>query len=212
MAFVCLVTSCNFNINFDPGIRGSGKVVSEPRNVSGFREVVLKGSGNLVIEETGTESLTIEADDNLLPYLTSEVSGNRLTLVTKDNTNVAPSKEITYKLTVKDLNNIELAGSGNINARSVKSDHLKATIAGSGNISLDGTADESDVTIAGSGNYQSPHLRSKIVKVSIIGSGDADLNASETLDANIGGSGTVRYSGDAAVTQRIAGSGSVQKQ
>jgi hypothetical protein len=212
VAFVWLVTSCNFNINFDPGIRGSGKVVSEQRNVSGFSEVVLKGSGNLSIEENGTESLTIEADDNLLPYLTSEVSGNRLTLGTKDNTNVAPSKEVTYKLTVKDLNNIELAGSGNINGRNLKSNRLKATIAGSGNITLDGAADESEITIAGSGNYQSPNLRSKIAKVSIMGSGDADLNASEKLDVDIGGSGSVRYSGDAAVTQRIAGSGSVQKQ
>src|SRR5262249_41007713 len=167
-AFVWLASSCNFNINFDPGIRGSGKVVSEPRNVSGFREVVLKGSGNLSIEVSGTESLTIEADDNLLPYLTSDVSGNRLTLGTKDNTNIAPSKEITYKLTVKDLDNIELAGSGNINGKNLKSDHLKATIAGSGNITLDGTADESDITVAGSGNYQSPNLRSKIVKVNIM--------------------------------------------
>src|SRR5262245_33803264 len=100
-AFVWMVAGCNFDINFNNGIQGSGKRVSEPRNVSGFREVVLKGSGNLNIEVTGTESLTIEADDNLLPYLTSDVSGNRLTLGTKDNTNVSPSKEITYTLTVK---------------------------------------------------------------------------------------------------------------
>jgi hypothetical protein len=199
-------------MNFGPGIRGSGKVVSESRNVSGFREVVLNGSGNVNIEVTGTESLTIEADDNLLPYLTSDVSGNRLTLGTKDNTNVSPSKEVTYKLTVKDLNNIALAGSGNISGRNFKSDHLKATISGSGNIALDGTADQSEVTIAGSGNYESPNLKSKIVKVSIMGSGDADLNASEKLEANIGGSGSIRYSGDAAVTQNIGGSGSVQKR
>jgi len=211
-AFVCLVASCNFNINFGPGIRGSGKVLNEPRNVSGFREVVLQGGGNLEIEVNGTESLTIEADDNLLPYLTSDVSNNRLTLGTKDNTNIAPSRDVTYKLTVKNLDNIELAGSGNINGRNVHSDHLKATIAGSGNITLDGTADESDITIAGSGNYQSPNLRSKIAKVNIMGSGDAKLNASDKLDVNIGGSGTVKYSGNAVVTQQIGGSGSVEKQ
>jgi hypothetical protein len=212
VAFACAVTSCNFDINFGPGIKGSGKVVSESRNVSGFREVVLKGSGNLSIDVNGTETLTIEADDNLLPYLTSDVSGGQLTLGTKDNTNISPTKDVTYKLTVKDLNNIELAGSGNINGRNIKSDHLKATIAGSGNITLDGTTDESEVTIAGSGNYQSPNLRSKAVKVNIMGSGDAELNASEKLDANIGGSGTVKYSGNAVVTQHIGGSGSVQKQ
>jgi hypothetical protein len=43
----------------------------------------LEGSGELQIEQTGKESLTISADDNLLQYLTSDVSGGRLKLSMK---------------------------------------------------------------------------------------------------------------------------------
>ena len=86
--FVLLTAGCD---EFSPGIKGSGKVITEPRTVSGFNAVLLKGAGALTIEENGTESLTISADDNLLPYVTAEVSGGRLTLSTKDNTSISPS-------------------------------------------------------------------------------------------------------------------------
>ena len=87
-------------------ISGSGHVVDEPRSVSGFSAVSLSGSGRLLIEQGETESLTITADDNLLPLIKSEVSGGRLELGSKDSmTNLRPSTEIVYKLTVK--NNLE---------------------------------------------------------------------------------------------------------
>jgi hypothetical protein len=47
--------------------RGSGQLSSESRQVSGFTKVELSGSGELKIEQTGTESLTISAEDNVLP-------------------------------------------------------------------------------------------------------------------------------------------------
>jgi hypothetical protein len=48
----------------------------ESRQVSGFTKIELSGSGELKIEQTGTESLTISAEDNVLPKITSEVSDN----------------------------------------------------------------------------------------------------------------------------------------
>jgi len=38
------------------------------------------------------------------------------------------------------------------------------------------------------------------------------LNTSQKLDANIMGSGSIKYVGDPVVTQHILGSGSIQKQ
>jgi hypothetical protein len=64
-----LVTACSVT-------RGSGQLTTESRPVSGFTKVELSGTGELTIEQTGTESLTISAEDNILPRLTSEVSGD----------------------------------------------------------------------------------------------------------------------------------------
>jgi hypothetical protein len=197
---------------FTPGIAGSGNMKTETRTVSGFDAVNLAGTGRLTIEVTGTESLEITADDNLLPYLMSDVSGKELTLGTKSHTNISPSKDPVYKLTVKDLSSITLGGSGAIVARDIRTDRLKVVLGGSGDISAAGTADDQDIVIGGSGSYHAADLKSKTATISIGGSGDADLNATEKLNVTIAGSGSVTYTGEPTITQHILGSGTVKKK
>lgn len=208
MAVAGLAAGCGMT----PGIRGSGNVTTETRKVSGFKEVSLNGSGQLTLEQNGTESLTITADDNLLPYLTSEVSGNRLTLGTKEYTGISPSRDVVYKLTVKDLNEITVAGSGSADAKGIHTDQLKVVVAGSGSLSATGAADQQDIMIAGSGDYHGANVKSKGVTISIMGSGNAELDASDKLNATIMGSGDIKYSGNAIVSKNILGSGSIVKQ
>ena len=99
-----------FSTNF---VQGSGKIVKQSVDVSNFDRVSLAGSGNVYVEQGQTESLTIEADDNILPLLDTRVTGDELILGMKPNQNINPSKQIVYRLTVKDLNEISLRGSGN---------------------------------------------------------------------------------------------------
>ena len=73
-------------------IRGSGDVQAEERAVSDFDEILLEGGGSIVVDVSGTESLTIAADDNLLPLLTSDVVAGRLELRTRES--IAPSRPI----------------------------------------------------------------------------------------------------------------------
>ena len=207
LAWMVVTVSCSSH-----GVHGSGNVVTESRSVSGFNSVKLKGTGQVLIDENGSESLTITADDNLMPYLTTEINGSQLVLGTKDNTNLNPSKDIIYKLAVKDLNAIEMGGLGSVDAKGIHTEKLKVVLGGSGNISTSGTADEQEIMLAGEGNYHGKDLQSKAASISIMGNGDAVLNASQKLDANIMGSGSIKYIGDPVVTQHILGSGSIQKQ
>jgi hypothetical protein len=80
MVFLILVPSMLLAGCMFPEVQGSGNVVSETRTVSGFNSVELSGDGKLEIEQTGTESLTVTADDNILKLLKSEVSAGRLVL------------------------------------------------------------------------------------------------------------------------------------
>jgi Putative auto-transporter adhesin, head GIN domain len=205
--------SININNSINPNsIKGSGNEKSEPRTISSFTSVKLKGNGQLLIDENGTESLVVTTDENLLPYVTTEVSGGELIIDTKDSANLNPTKNIVYKLTVKDIHAIDLAGSGTVDAKGIKTERLKIMLGGSGNISAAGTADQQEVTIAGSGDYQGGNLKSNDVTVNIMGSGGVVLAAAKKLDATIMGSGSIKYAGDAVVTQHILGSGSIEKQ
>jgi putative autotransporter adhesin-like protein len=194
------------------GVPGSGNVVSETRPVSGFSSVDLSGAGEVIVDRNGTESLTVSADDNLLPYLTTDVRGGVLTLGTKPGTNVNPSKRIVYKLTAKDLDGLSVSGSGSVEATGIKSARLLVDVSGAGQLHVSGSADQQDIAISGSGDYRAPDLDSKVATISISGSGNAALTVSDKLDANISGSGSVEYTGGAIVTQHISGSGSIRKR
>jgi hypothetical protein len=205
LAVLLVVAACSVT-------KGSGKVVSQTRKVTGFTKVELSGSGELTIEKTGVESLTISAEDNLLPQLTSEVSGDTLTLGTKPNTTVVPTKPITYSLTVKDLNGIAVSGSGSVRVSSLTTNSLTTQISGSGTISASGTVNDQAVDISGSGRYQAEQLTSKTAKVQISGSGHASVLATDLLDVKISGSGTLTYGGNPQITQEISGSGKLIKK
>jgi hypothetical protein len=205
-----LVSGCG--MTSATSVTGSGKSMTETRSVSGFNTVTLEGGGQLTLEQAGTESLTITADDNLLPYLTSDVSNGHLTLGTKRRTDINSSTPVRYKLGVRKLNGLTLAGSGSVSGSGITSDSLKVTVGGSGDITVSGAADRLEIMIAGSGNFQGEKLQSKDVSVQIMGSGGAVLAASEKLDTIIMGSGSVEYTGNPVVTTKSLGSGTVKKK
>jgi hypothetical protein len=207
-AIALLVSGCNVVFN---STGGSGNAATDTRSVSGFSSVEMSGSGELQIEQTGTESLTISADDNLLPYLTSDVLGGQLRLGMK-NGSFSPSSPVVYKLTVKNLNGIALSGSGSINGKALATDSMKIELSGSGEIITAGSSDHMDVVVSGSGNFHGDGFKSKDARVEVDGSGSATVAASERLDVNINGSGSVEYIGDPMVNTSKHGSGSVSRR
>jgi len=191
---------------------GSGEVRTESRQVSGFTAVELQGFGDMAIEQTGTESLTIEAEDNILPKLTSDVSGGTLRLGIKPNTSLQTTKPIKYRLTVKDLTGVSISGSGSASAPKITTSRFTAQVKGSGTITIGGTADTQEIIIAGAGKYLAAELASKTATATITGVGDAEVMVADQLRVKIIGSGSLTYYGNPTVDQSIIGSGRVIKK
>lgn len=191
-------------------ITGSGRLVSESRDVRDFDTITLSGSGSIIVTQTGEESLTVEADDNVLPVLTSEVHGRRLELGVRPGVHLTPRSPITYHITVKELHGLTISGSAKVQASALNTDSLSVTISGSAAITLAGQATRLDLSISGSGSYDASNLVSGAARVRISGSGGATLNVRETLDVRISGSGSIRYTGRPTVTKSITGSGSIR--
>lgn len=199
--------------NLPSTVRGSGIASTEVREVSDFSAISLKSMGDVYITIGKTESLSIQADDNLLPLLTTEVQGGVLELGTVRNKNINPTEPIVYNITVKELNNITLAGSGNFYVDSFETDQMTITLAGSGDINLDSLdTPELKATIAGSGNIFVDELTTENVDATISGSGNIRLaGEAPTQRLNIFGSGDY-LAGDfqtETTSITIAGSGNV---
>jgi predicted small secreted protein len=202
-----LLSGCGLN-----SVSGSGNITSESRTISGVSSVSLAGTGQLIIEQTGNEALTITADDNLLPYLSSDVRGSKLVLGIKDGTNISPSKEVVYRLEVKKLDEIEVSGAGTVEAKGINTDRLSVNGAGSTAITAAGQAERQEISITGSGEYKAAELQSKEVEISITGSGNAVLAVSDKLDATVTGAGSIQYIGDPVVSKNVTGAASIEKR
>jgi hypothetical protein len=211
---LCLV-ACKIDVGGCFGsagcVKGSGSVVSQPRPVEEFTAVRLNGSGDLVVERTGTDSLSVTADDNVAPLITSEIRNGTLTLGVAEGKSVSPT-ELRYKVTVSELRTLELSGSGSADVTKIDGPTLAVTIAGSGDVKLAGRVDDLKIEVSGSGSCDAAALAAARADVAVSGSGSVIVNAGEKLNARISGSGDIRYLGSPSLTTAIAGSGSIAKR
>jgi hypothetical protein len=175
-------------------VTGSGEIVTRTIDVSRFDVVTLAASGDVYIEQGNTESLTIEADDNILPLLRNRVIAGELILDTRPNQSLTPSQPIIYRLTVKDLSRLTLNGSGNFFIDPLEAKMIEISLGGSGNISFeDLTAEKVSIELKGSGNIDIEELAADQIETSMPGSGNITLNGQAALqDVSISGSGSYR--------------------
>jgi hypothetical protein len=224
----------NISGDFGGNTPGSGKIASETRPVSDFNAVAIRYPADVVIRQGESESLTIEADDNLLPQLRTQVSSGRLIIDNSEqnwNKRVNATQPVRITLIVKDLGDLDLSGAGNVRIEGLHTADLKVWISGAGELSLTdiavttlfcnssgaasitatGTADTLTLEISGAGKFLAPDLSTQNADVQISGVGDASVWAKSKLTVDISGAGSVRYYGSPQVTQRISGAGSVNK-
>ena len=190
-------------------VQGSGVVKTEVRSVSGFSQVSLNLVGKLYIERNGSESLSITSDDNILPLIKSEVRNGVLTLSMDGATSLNKISDLTYRVSVKNLDGLILDGAAEVLVSELDSKLLTVNINGAGKITLSGKAERQDVTFNGVGEYNAQGLESQIVKVAHHGIGKVVVRVSEALDARIEGAGVIEYIGNPKVTKVIDGLGSV---
>lgn len=211
------------------GTRGSGDLTTVSPDVSGFTRVALLGQGEVTIDVTGTEALSIEVDDNLERYLTVEVvDGGVLELGSTEP--IAPT-ELRYTITVESLDGVsidgsgsvvasgvigerfavDIGGSGSVEAPDVAVEHANVGIDGSGSIEMSGVARRFDVGIGGSGSLDAGDLIAETATVRVSGSGSASVNVAEELEAIVDGSGSITWTGGAVLDAEVNGSGSIDE-
>ena len=209
---------------------GSGNVMNQTKSVQGVNQVSLDGTGTVILIQGNQESLTIEAEDNIIPHIQSNVNGNKLSLSYDTNT-PTPTKTVKYYLTLKDLSSISISGAGKVETNGFKTqsliistngagegnmsglniNKLTVNLSGAGKMNMAGTATDQTITISGAGDYLARDLKSQTTTITINGAGKGTLNVSNILNAIINGSGDINYLGNPKVSQQINGAGSVKQ-
>lgn len=208
---------------------------TEDRHLSGFHAVDISGSFDVFIVQGTTESVRVEAPANIIHHIATEVKGGTLNIYNKDhfswgNLFSGGHRKIVIYVSVKNINSIALTGSGDVYFKEgISADNLRlavtgsgdmsgklnaktleTSITGSGDVKVSGHADNSKVSVTGSGNYSGRDVSTINTIVRIGGSGDASVNASGSLQANVTGSGDIRYIGNPKnISKSKSGSGDI---
>ena len=210
-------------------VRGSGVVDSELREISDFTKITLKANANIYITQSDKFSVEIEAENNVIPYLTTKLRGEELVISVKRC--VLTRKPIKIYISLPDLEEINLTGSGNIfgeNEISVKelklnisgsgkidlsleAEKLISIITGSGKISLSGNTSFHKIILSGSGIIDAVNFGTSDALVNLSGSGKCRIKVINDLTINLSGSGVVEYDGNPDIKSNITGSGKVRK-
>ena len=194
-------------------IEGSGVIKTEVRPVERFTSIVLTDvdSSLLIIEQTGEESLTVTAEENLLAMFTSEVKDGVLYLTFKKG-NSFHGKRPTYKVTVKELRHIHVQGGAVIEARKLESEKLSILVEGGAAGNLSGRVDDLTIEIQGAGWISAGELKARRAKVSVEGAGQVTVNASDELDADVSGAGIIWYIGAPKLKSNVDGLGWIKRK
>jgi hypothetical protein len=211
LAALLLTSACSVlqNTVQPTPISGSGSVTQEVRAISTFDKFELSGQGSVLLTAGAEPALTIEAEDNLLAYMTADVSGGRLMIGVKDGVMLQPTEPITYRVIYPALSEIKLSGAGTISTDALSVERLTTILSGTGIITPSGSVDRMVIDLSGSGTINSQELTSAHASVSLGGAGNVFVNASDTLDVTLSGTGTVVYMGSPEITQTVSGVGQV---
>ena len=212
-------------------IQGSGKLQKQTREVGSFHGVALSVPGTVELRIGNTDSVTIEADDNILPLIDTAVENGTLRIrPAKRNANFRQSS-LTIVIQARQVERISVGGSGSITATGLRAEKLRfdvggsgsidardldsrqvaVAIGGSGNFKASGKTEQLTASIGGSGNIQAGRLAAREVQVSIGGSGEAQVWAKDDLSISIGGSGEVSYYGDPRISRSMQRSSSIKR-
>jgi hypothetical protein len=200
---VALVVGCHL-----PGIRGNGHIKTEDRTVSAF--VNLDAGGAFEIEwQNGSPALRITTDENLLPYVETNVSGDTLHLRTREHT--WPTHGIKVVISSPTRGGGKIRGAVKLTVKQLSGPIFALEAKGASQVSLDGSVDRLLVDMTGASQLAAPGLQAKTAEISTTGAGDAEVAVTDTLKVVITGAGKVTYSGNPpTIKKQITGAGSIR--
>lgn len=232
MKFIVVLLSSMMIFSSCSMITGSGRIVSDQRNLESFTEIESAGSLQIEVTQGSSQKVEVEADDNVIAHIETKVKSGRLFVglengsYTNINVTIHVTMPVVEKLIVSGSGDIKTEGtlvnnesislitrgSGSITAH-VESPVVNAEIQGSGGLTATGRTKNFNLKNSGSGSAKCSKLLSENTKVENDGSGSSHVFASVSLDAELDGSGDVAYSGS-PVTKHVNddGSGSVREE
>jgi hypothetical protein len=209
-------------------IKGSGKTVSEVRELPNFNSITMNTAGLVKITSGENQYLEITVDENVLEYIKVYVEEEVLIIEIEEKVSIS-NFELTVDIVMTDLRSLVTNSAGSIRSLNqfeedkinlminsagsisldLKANQLNSMINSAGSLFLRGQVTHHNTILSSAGNVSAFDLGTETTTVLINSAGNAHVNVSELLDVTINSVGCVYYKGNPQIIQNINSIGCV---
>ena len=212
-------------------VKGNGDVTTQTRNVDGFDGVSTCCDIDVELVQ-GSFGVRVEAESNLQEYIKTEVSGGRLEIGFKNNTNIKTREQIIVYVSLPELEFVDASSSGSVTTKSsFTGEDMRVNVSSGAKISLDfsgesistnassgggirlkGSANRFKANASSGGAVRAEDYKVRDAKCNASSGGGITVNVSGELDANASSGGRVSYLGNPSNVDANKSSGGSVRQ
>lgn len=229
VSFTTLVITQLLAANKSGCLKGNGNVVIVDREVGLFNKVVVKGAFEVIIIKSNERHIKIEADENLIKNISTDVKSGEL--IISNNQSICGAKELKLTISTPDLNAINCSGASNVRVKdkfetekfeikssgaseihaNIDTKLLISKYSGASNIILKGNADTHAIESTGASSLKATELEVNQCAVDSKGASDLKINVVKDLAVTSSGASEVKYMGDPKISRSIKGASNISK-
>jgi hypothetical protein len=209
----CLISGCGATFggmfSGSQAVKGSGVLARESRPAADVRSVSLSAAIQGEITVGAEAALEIEADDNLMPFVVTEVVNDRLVVRMKANTSTSTRNPFVARIALGQLEALDISGaaratvaarSGGVALRSIEAsgasqvvaaglatDRLAIDTEGAAKLRLSGRARALAVDASGATRVEAAGLTSEEADVDLSGASSAEIQKPRDLRSRTSG-------------------------
>lgn len=221
---ILALTSCSKYV-----INPSGIIVKDTRYIAAFHKVEVEDGLNVEIVMSDAESVIVEADDNVVPYIETSVDEGELEIKIKDDIHIKgrPHIKVTVNVTellndisgssgshitsmseldVEDLN-LTLSGGSHFDGALI-TNKTSLSLSGGSTMITEGRSTTLNMNCSGGSTVKGSGLATDDVYANLSGGSTTDLRVNQTIQVTASGGSEFRYSGNAMVTKQDLSGGS----
>jgi len=200
----------NFDISFGR-VRGSGNIVKDLRNTPAFSKLNVSGAFDVDVTAGKDLKVEIEADDNLMPLIETEVSDETLSIST--NRGVSPKSSLKVHITAPLIDSVETSGASSVALSDLSGEQLSIDSSGASKVTAAGNVSKLTVELSGASKLNAENLTTESAAIDGSGASKAFVNVNRTLNADLSGASSVIYSGTPAnIIKNTSGGASVRQK
>ncbi len=227
------MTSCNFDINFGPGVVGDGNVTTQTRELTAdFDRIKVSRGIDVILIQSNTESLKVEADQNLHSVITTEFDEDKNMLRISANENIKSSSSKKVILSIKDLSSIATTSGSNVHSETglstdrltisstsgsyvnldVDTNTLKINSTSGAGVKISGTTENLNVASTSGSYIRANNLVAQTTSVSATSGASISITTKKELKASATSGASIKYQGNPEKVNKNSGvSGSIRK-